>query len=88
MEVNDKVWNWKKEPEKGLVTLAILYERFEQVSSELADIDKKSDKEFEDMKNAKETSKEAQRLAEVAMDAILEVFTAARRRRSTIPRSR
>ena len=51
------------------MTLAILYERFEQVSSELADIDKKSDKEFEDMKNATETSKEAQRLAEIAMNA-------------------
>ena len=39
------------------------------MSSELADIDKKFDKEFEDMKNATETSKEAQKLAEIAMNA-------------------
>ena len=40
--------------EKALETLAILYERFEQVNSDLADMDKKLDTEFEKMEDSME----------------------------------
>ena len=45
-EANDKVGALKKETEKALKTLAILHERFVQVNSDLADIDKKFDVKY------------------------------------------
>ena len=41
---NDEVSNLNEEKEKAMETLAVLYERFEQVNSDLVDIDKKFDK--------------------------------------------
>ena len=40
--------------------LATLHERFEQVSSDFANLDKKSDKEFDEMQEASEDAREAQ----------------------------
>ena len=38
--------------EKALDTLAILWERFDEVNGDLADVDRKLDKEFEEMEEA------------------------------------
>ena len=61
------IWSSNRETEKALETLAIQYGRFEQVNSDLADIDKKFDTEFEKMEEAMEQAKEAQQFAEIAM---------------------
>ena len=55
---------------KVLYTLAILYEGFEQVNTELATVDKKFDKLFVEMQAEQERAKEAQRLAEVAAQGV------------------
>ena len=49
-EANDKELSLNKKTEKALETLAILCERFEQVKSNVAAIDKKFDAEYEEMR--------------------------------------
>ena len=61
-EANDTVWdlNWKTE--RALDTLANLYERFEQVNSDLAKVDKEFGRKSAHMQAEMERVKEAQRL--------------------------
>ena len=49
--------------------LTILYECFEQVNSDLADVDKKFDTKFEEMEEAMEKVTGAQQFAEIALQA-------------------
>ena len=55
---NDEVSNLNEETEKAMETLAVLHEHFQQVKSDLADIDKKFDKAFEEMEDAMEKANE------------------------------
>ena len=66
---NDNFWSLNRDTEKVLDTLEILCARFEQVNGDVADVDKKFDKEFAEMEDAMEKAKEAQGLTEIAMNA-------------------
>ena len=68
-EAKDKVWTQNKETEKALETPSILYECFEQVNSDLANVNMKFCTEFEEMQEAMEEAKEAQHFAEIALQA-------------------
>ena len=69
-EANDKVWDLNRELERALDSLALFYERFEQVNSDLAAADKKIDKPCEEMKDAMENATQGQRLVEIASQAV------------------
>ena len=60
----------KRDAERALDTLTLLYERFEQVNTDLANLDQKIDKQFEEIEDATENAKQAQRLVEVASQAV------------------
>ena len=65
-EANDKVWDLDRKPEKAPDTLAILYAGFEKVSRDVGEVDQMFDKEFEEMLDALEKAREAQRFVEIA----------------------
>ena len=60
-EANDKGWDLHQKTERALDTFAILYERFEQVNSDLAKVDKEFDREFALIQAEMEKVKEAQK---------------------------
>ena len=68
-EANDKVWSLNQETGKASETLAIFYERFEQVNCRFSDVDKKCDTEFEEMEQAMEKAKEAEQFADITLQA-------------------
>ena len=47
--------------------MAVLHKRVEQENSDLADVNKKFDTEFEEMDGAMDKAKEAQQFAEIAV---------------------
>ena len=69
-EAHDKVRARNRKTKKALDTLEILYERFEQVNSDLANVDKEFDKEFQEKQAAMEKVKESQRLMDISAQAV------------------
>ena len=59
-EANDKVWDLNKKTEWALEALAILYARFD-----LGEVYQNVDKEFEQLQDALENTKQAQRMAHI-----------------------
>ena len=69
-EASDKVWDLNRKTERALDTLAILCERFEQVNSDVAKVDKEIDREFAQMQAEMERVREAQGLTEISAQAV------------------
>ena len=66
-EANDKVRALNRDSERTFETLALLYGRLEQVNSDLADVDTKSDKSFEsEWRTPRKNIKQAQTFVEIA----------------------
>ena len=69
-EANNKVWAVNRDPKRAVDTLALLNERFEQVNSDSAHVDKKFDKHYEEMEDDMEIVKQDQRVVEMASQAV------------------
>ena len=63
---NDKVWALNRQTETALDTLAILYQRFERVNSDLANVDKQFDKGCEEVQDAMEKVSGTQESMEIS----------------------
>ena len=56
-DAHDEVWALRRKTENALDTVAIPYERLDQVNSDLANVDKEFQREFHEMQAAMEKSK-------------------------------
>ena len=73
-EASDEVWDLNMQTETALNTLAILFERFEQVNSDLANVAKNFDKLSVEMQATVDKAKEGHRLAEISAQAVRNSF--------------